>query len=194
MFIGNVRTAAAQMNELIDDLLAYSQQERRTWKPTRVRVRGLVEDLLARRHATAAGQPGVDVDCVDVAIDDLVVQADREGLEMALRNLVDNALKFSARSQPPRVQIRSAVLDGRVVLSVEDNGTGFDMRYHDRMFEIFQRLHRAEDYPGTGIGLALVRKAMERMSGRVWAEGRPGEGSVFHLELAAADDAPDTVH
>ncbi len=69
------------------------------------------------------------------------------------------------------------------VFSIRDNGIGFDMRYHDRIFEIFQRLHRAEDYPGTGIGLAIVRKAMERMGGRVWAESKPGEGATFYLEV-----------
>jgi light-regulated signal transduction histidine kinase (bacteriophytochrome) len=66
---------------------------------------------------------------------------------------------------------------------VRDNGTGFDMKYHDRIFQIFQRLHRAEEYSGTGIGLAIVRKAMDRMGGRVWAESEPDKGSVFFLDL-----------
>jgi light-regulated signal transduction histidine kinase (bacteriophytochrome) len=69
------------------------------------------------------------------------------------------------------------------MLWVRDNGTGFDMKFHDRIFDIFQRLHRAEDYPGTGIGLAIVRKAMERMDGRTWAESEPGKGATFYLEL-----------
>lgn len=176
-FIADVRTATAQMHELIDDLLAYSQQERRAWAPTRIALRAFVDGLIARRTAELTGVE------LQVAVDDVGVDADREGLEMALRNLIDNALKFSARSQPPTLKIRSRLHDDRVVLTVQDNGTGFDMRYHDKMFEIFQRLHRAEDYPGTGIGLALVRKAMERMGGRVWADSRLGEGSTFHLEL-----------
>jgi len=69
------------------------------------------------------------------------------------------------------------------MLWVRDNGIGFDMKYHDRIFEIFQRLHRLEEYPGTGIGLALVKKAMQRMGGRVWAESVPGEGATFYLSL-----------
>lgn len=110
--------------------------------------------------------------------------ADADGLAMVLRNLIDNALKFSARSQPPCVRLRvSHGEDGCAMLSVHDNGIGFDMQYHDRIFEIFQRLERAEAYPGTGIGLAIVRKAMQRMGGRVWAQGEPGRGAVFHLEM-----------
>ena len=77
----------------------------------------------------------------------------------------------------------SAQADGRVTLWVRDNGIGFDMRFATRIFEIFQRLHRAEDYPGTGVGLAIVRKAMERMGGTVRADSRPGEGAIFRLEL-----------
>jgi light-regulated signal transduction histidine kinase (bacteriophytochrome) len=70
---------------------------------------------------------------------------------------------------------------------VRDNGPGFDMRYHDRIFEIFQRLHRAEEYPGTGVGLAIVRKAVERMHGKVWAESARGEGATFYIQLPAVD-------
>jgi len=70
-----------------------------------------------------------------------------------------------------------------VILKVADNGCGFDMKYHDRIFDIFQRLHRAEEFPGTGVGLAIVRKAMERMGGKVWAESTPGVGTTFFLEL-----------
>jgi light-regulated signal transduction histidine kinase (bacteriophytochrome) len=77
------------------------------------------------------------------------------------------------------------------VISVQDNGTGFDMRYYEKIFEIFQRLQRAEDYPGTGVGLALVRKAIERMGGRVWAESSPGKGATFHLELDLALDTAE---
>ena len=70
-----------------------------------------------------------------------------------------------------------------VVLSVADNGIGFEMEYHDHIFKIFQRLHRDDQYPGTGIGLALVRKAVERIGGRVWAQSRPGEGATFNIQL-----------
>ena len=180
MFIGNVRTATAQMSTLIDDLLAYSQQERRTLMPTRIPLRQFVADKISRRRADLAGVT------LHVEVEDVAVRADRDGLAMALRNLIDNAVKFSARSSQPTITISSRTQGDRCVLSVQDNGTGFDMRFYDKIFEIFQRLHRAEDYPGTGIGLALVRKAMERMGGKVWAESSAGNGATFHLELERA--------
>ena len=111
--------------------------------------------------------------------------ADGDALILAARNLVDNALKFSRDAKPPRLAIQGRAEAGKVVLGVADNGCGFDMKYHDRIFEIFQRLHLAEEYPGTGVGLAIVRKALERMGGRVWATSAPGEGATFFLELPA---------
>ena len=108
---------------------------------------------------------------------------DRKQAELALRNLVANALKFSRNAKPPRLAISAAAENGLALLRVEDNGIGFDMKYHDRIFDIFQRLQRAEDFRGTGVGLAMVRKAVQRMGGRVWAESAPGEGARFFVEL-----------
>jgi len=116
----------------------------------------------------------------DVAV---TVRADPDGLAMVLRNLIDNALKFSRDSQPPTLVISATPRDKNVTLAFQDNGIGFDMQFNDRIFDIFQRLQRAEDYPGTGVGLAIVRKAMQRMGGRVWAESAPGRGATFYLEL-----------
>jgi light-regulated signal transduction histidine kinase (bacteriophytochrome) len=102
---------------------------------------------------------------------------------MALRNLLENALKFSRDLPTPHIEIGGRETDKTCVLWVRDNGIGFDMQYHDRIFEIFQRLHRPEDYPGTGVGLAIVRKVMQRMGGRVWGESTPGDGATFYLEV-----------
>jgi signal transduction histidine kinase len=102
---------------------------------------------------------------------------------MILRNLMDNALKFGRDRQPLRIGIHATAADDRVILRFEDNGIGFDSRFQERIFDIFQRLQRAEDYPGTGIGLAIVRKAAQRMGGRVWAEGTAGLGATFFVEL-----------
>ena len=176
-FLKNIRQGAEQMQQLIEDLLAYSKLERRALYTSRVPLRSLVENVIGeRRH---------DLEKVrlETHVGDEAVDADRDGLALALRNLIDNAAKFSRHQAVPRIEVSSRIDHGRCILAVRDNGTGFDMKYHDLIFQIFHRLHRAEEYGGTGIGLAIVRKAMERMGGRVWAESRPGEGAVFYLDL-----------
>ncbi|MCB1932183.1 MAG: PAS domain-containing protein [Candidatus Accumulibacter sp.] len=179
-YLGNIAHGVAQMGELIDGLLSYSRMERRSLQCAVVKLRPLVDTVLADLQGV------IDRQCakVEVELDDLVVQADVDGMVVVLRNLVDNALKFSCDAQPPLIGIRGERSGNLVTLAIEDNGIGFDMRFHERIFEIFQRLQRSESYPGTGVGLALVRKAMQRMGGRVWARSTPGQGTVFFIELA----------
>lgn len=178
-FLDNIRSASQRMNQLIDDLLAYSRLERRELNASRVPLRGLIERILAEREIelTECGAR------VEVEVGGLAVTADGDALTQAARNLLDNALKYARHRSPPVIGIRAEPSDAGVVLSVADNGCGFDMKYHDRIFEIFQRLHRAEDYPGTGVGLAIVHKAAARMGGRVWASAVPEAGATFFLEL-----------
>ncbi len=179
LFLHNVRKGVEQMSQLIEDLLAYSRMERRGLQGIPIGMRVLMERILAERaediQATGAQ--------VRLELADLEARADPEGLAMVLRNLLDNALKFRHPDQAPRVEIRGQATGGLIQIAIQDEGIGFDMRFHDRIFEIFQRLQRAEDYPGTGIGLAIVRKAMLRMGGRIWAESAPGQGTTFFLEL-----------
>jgi PAS domain S-box-containing protein len=179
MFLGNVRRGVDQMSQLIEDLLAYSRMERRD-------LHGMSLDL-ARQVDMALAERREDIQVsgmlVRVDVEPLVVQADPDGLAMVLRNLIDNALKFSRDSRPPTLTISATPGEGNVILTIRDNGIGFDMRFQERIFEIFQRLQRAEDYPGTGVGLAIVRKAMQRMGGQVRVESSPGQGAAFHLEL-----------
>ena len=186
--VARIRHGAGQMNQLIHDLLAYCHLEQRQVRCTQVDLVDLARRAIEARRADDPGLgsgPGLErVLQLEAPDTPVMACADADGLAMVLRNLIDNALKFSARSQPPCVRLRvSHGEDGCAMLSVHDNGIGFDMQYHDRIFEIFQRLERAEAYPGTGIGLAIVRKAMQRMGGRVWAQGEPGRGAVFHLEM-----------
>ncbi len=178
-FLHTIRRATEQMNQLIDDLLTYSRLERRSLTPGRVNPRTLVEALLAERSADI-GQRRVSL-TVDIPCEFVV--ADPESLTLALRNLLDNALKFTRDVAQPRIEIGGRQTPDSCIIWVKDNGIGFDMRYHDRIFEIFQQLHRVEDYGGTGVGLAIVRKAAERMRGRVWAESTPGKGATFYLEI-----------
>jgi PAS domain S-box-containing protein len=177
-FLKNIRSATSKMQELIDDLLAYSRLERRTLSNSYTDLKPFVAELLnERRHELERVQLTVDIP------DKLALYTDQDGLTMALRNLIDNAVKFSSRREPPAIEIRAWIEGSRCRLSVRDNGSGFEMQYHDRIFEIFQRLHRAEDYPGTGVGLAIVQKVMERVGGRVWAESELEKGAVFFLDL-----------
>jgi len=179
LFIHNIRSSAAQMHQLIEDLLNYSRMERRALQSVSLDLSGLVQAVVAERSAEFRRE-GVEL---QLELPQLRVRADRDGLALVLRNLLENALKFSRKAAAPAVQIAARAEAGKVILSVCDNGIGFDMKFHDRIFDIFQRLQRAEDYPGTGVGLALVRKAMQRMEGRVWAESSPGAGATFFLEI-----------
>ena len=120
---------------------------------------------------------------LSLQLEPMELRLDREGMAVVLRNLVGNAIKFSRTRAQPEVEIGSRTEGERRMLWVRDNGVGFDMKYHDRIFGIFQRLQRAEDYQGTGLGLALVAKAVQRMGGRVWAESQPGQGATFFLEF-----------
>jgi PAS domain S-box-containing protein len=178
--LDTIRQATSQMNQLIEDLLAYSRLERRELAVTQLELRALIESVIVER-ADEVRARGVTV---NVTVADGPVTADRDGLTMALRNLLENALKFLGDTADPTIEFFAChETDAACVLSVRDNGIGFDMRYHDRIFGIFQRLHRSEDYPGTGVGLAIVRRAVERMGGRAWAESEPGKGATFYLEI-----------
>ena len=178
-FLHTIRGATQQMSRLIDDLLAYSRLERRAMRTGELDPRSLVEMVITDR-ADELRKQGVTL---DVDIPCTTVKAEAEGLTEALRNLLENALKFSRDVPDPRIEIGGRETDKSCILWVRDNGIGFDMRYHERIFEIFQRLHRAEDFPGTGVGLAIVRKVVQRMGGRVWAESKPGHGATFYLEV-----------
>lgn len=182
-FLGYIRKACAQMSNLIEDLLAYSRLERRHMSRNTVELRSFVDSVVA------AMGPDLTRVRLDNEVAETRVVADPEGLAMAVRNLLDNAVKFSAGATVPQVRLTSGLEAEACTLTVADNGTGFDMRFVDKVFEIFQRLHRAEDYPGTGVGLALVRKAMERMGGTVSAQSAPGSGATFTLRLPLAPTA-----
>ena len=149
LFLGNVRQGVAQMNQLIDDLLAYSRMERRHLTNTEIDLARQLAGVLAER------QGELDAGAVQVSLDLAATTAcaDPDGLRIVLRNLLDNAIKFSRDSRPPVIEIKSSATPGSTILTIRDNGIGFDMQFRQRIFEIFQRLQRAEDYPGTGVGL-----------------------------------------
>ncbi len=181
-YLGRIQRAARHMALLINDLLAYARLEPQQ-DLSSVSLVALTASVLdgLRNELDACGTR------LQLSIPEgLSVQASPQGLAMVLRNLIDNALKFSQPGLPPVIRISACVQGPWVRLTVADNGQGFDMQYHDRIFALFQRLHRADQVPGTGIGLAMVHKAVQRMGGRIRAESTPGQGASFHIELLQA--------
>lgn len=180
LFLDFIRSNTVRMASLIEDMLAHAQIEQQASNLQSLDIGAAIRTIVSERQSEIQ-ESGTEV---RLALPELEVRADPMALGQVLRNLVDNALKYSARSRPPVVEIGGEAIDGKCRLWVRDNGVGFDMAQHDRIFEIFRRLHSYEEFPGSGVGLALVKRAMERMDGRVWAESDgPGTGATFYLEL-----------
>jgi len=178
LFLANIQNSVGQMTQLIDDLLTYSRLEQRALHSIEVNLKRLT-DTVVREFATELETKGAHI---TVSVPECTVSTNPDAVGLALRNLVDNALKYSNGTNP-LVEIGLDHEGSVAILWVKDNGIGFDMKYHDKVFGIFERLHRFEDYPGTGIGLALVRRAMERLGGKAWAESTPKQGSIFYLAI-----------
>jgi PAS domain S-box-containing protein len=178
-YLRRVRRATSRMGQLIDDLLAYSRLERRDLILGPVNLIQVVDHLLAENKEEIS-QRNIDVQ-INLHCPEVI--AEPQGLIQALHNLLENALKFSASQTLPRIEIGSRKVEDHIRVWVKDNGIGFDMRYHDQIFDIFKRLHRGDEYAGTGVGLAIVRKAMQRVGGSVWAESAPGLGATFFLDF-----------
>jgi signal transduction histidine kinase len=171
---------ARGMNELVDDLLELAQANRLPLELESVDL-----DLLTR-EAIGELEPQLAASNVDLVIGELpVVDADRVLLKRVFVNLISNAIKFSRGAEPrARVEVGSSQLSKAPVLFVRDNGVGFDMGQSGRLFQAFERLHGGGDYEGTGVGLALVARIVERHGGRIWAESEPGKGATFYFTLA----------
>lgn len=178
-FIDTIRASTQQMNQLIDDLLEYSRLERGQSTQENIQIKTFVSDLVTLYQAVLEHNNFT----VTLKVPDIEIRTDAKALRIAVRNLLENAIKFTKKQPNPSIEIGLNEGESFWILYVKDNGIGFDMKYHDRIFEIFQRLHRPEDYKGTGIGLAMVHKAMERINGSVWGESIPDQGSTFNLEF-----------
>lgn len=178
-FLQTIQGATDEMNQLIDDLLDYSRLERRELKSDRIELAAVINSLVEEKRRETAQRP---IDFV-VDVNGATILADMSGFTQSLRNYLDNAIKFTDKIEQPRIEVGAKENGDSCLLWVRDNGIGFDMKHHERIFDIFQRINVTDDYPGTGIGLAIVRKAMERMGGRAWAESEPGHGATFYLEI-----------
>jgi len=170
-----VRQSSQRMGRLIDDLLAFSRLGR--LEPTKhpVDMTGLAREVVAELgNGTAAS---IELATLPPA------EADRSLMRQVWANLVGNALKYSGKRTGARIEIGGRKENGEALYWVRDNGAGFDMRYAAKLFGVFQRLHSNDEFDGTGVGLAIVQRVVARHGGRVWAEGRPGEGACFHFSL-----------
>ena len=182
-YLGHVKDAAAFAGQMVDALLDFSRMGRAALKRRRVDTGSLVEGLvreLTRVEPARAIEWRIDPDLPALHADPLLLQ-------VAVRNLLANAVKYSRTRDPQRIAVRAIRGDLGSGLEVEDNGVGFQMKYVDKLFGVFQRLHQAEDFEGTGIGLANVKRIVERHGGKVWAKGAIGEGASFGFVLP---DAP----
>ena len=182
-YLDRVQQGARHMGELIDDLLTFSQLARQPLRRQQIDTRHLVEQVIAHLQPEhAAGTAAIRVAELPS------VEADPALLRQVFANVLSNALKFTRSRAEPRIDVTHQADGGEVVFVVRDNGVGFDMRYVDKLFGVFQRLHRAEDYEGTGVGLAIVQRIIHRHGGRVWAEAEIDKGAAFYFTLGATDD------
>lgn len=173
-----VRDNAGQMARLIDDLLTFSRLSRQELVRRPVDPAAIARQVVQDLAAMSAGRR------VDVRIAELPsTQADPSLLRQVYANLLGNALKFTRERDTAVIEVGAMEHDGETVYTVRDNGVGFDMRYSDKLFGVFQRLHRAEEYEGTGVGLAIVQRIVHRHGGRVWGESAPGQGATFFFTL-----------
>lgn len=178
-YLNLIHENAEAMNRLIADLLTFSRMSRQPLKKQPVETREVVREVLANLRSNQSDRH------VQVVIGDLPpCHADPALLTQVWVNLLSNAYKFTSKCDNARIEIGSTHAENETVYFVKDNGVGFDMEQASRLFGVFQRLHSEEDYPGTGVGLAIVERIVRRHGGRVWAEGEPGLGASFYFTLA----------
>jgi signal transduction histidine kinase len=181
-YLKRVKENGDHMGHLIDDLLAFSRLSRQALRVQRVHTRGVVDRALAQLAPAIGGRQ------VELVIGDLPdCDSDPALLEQVFVNLLGNAIKYSRKLEDARIEVGATQDDAGAgpIFFVKDNGAGFDMRYVDKLFGVFQRLHRTEDYEGTGVGLAIVQRIVSRHGGRVWAEGKVNQGASFYFTLSS---------
>lgn len=169
---------ARRMQELINDLLAYSRAGTERIEKRPASFRDIVERALANLDLAIRESSAV------VRYGDLpVIQADEIKLTLVVQNLIGNSIKFRKADTPPEIAVTATPRDSEWVFAIDDNGIGFEPKYADRIFQMFQRLHGVNNYTGNGIGLAICRRIIEHHGGRLWAESEPGAGSTFFFTL-----------
>ena len=177
-YLQRVRSGAQNMGALIDDLLKLSQVTRVPLQPAEIDLSAMAHDIIAQLHH---GEPGRDI---RVDIDDSLRSYGDPGLlRVALENLLGNAWKYTNKTPQAHMTFGAGQQDRETVFCVRDNGVGFDMKFADKLFSAFQRLHHKDEFEGTGIGLATAARIIRRHGGRIWAEAEPGKGATFCFTL-----------
>ncbi len=177
-YLSRIRSATQRMGHLIDDLLSLSKISKSAVHRTQVDASEIAEELVTELREKSPSRT------ITVKIEQgLQMYADPGLLKIVLQNLLENAWKFTSKTESPVVTIKKVAMNGQDVLAVSDNGAGFDMQYAHKLFGAFQRLHAATEYEGTGIGLATVQRIIHMHGGKIWAEGSVGQGATFYFSV-----------
>jgi light-regulated signal transduction histidine kinase (bacteriophytochrome) len=173
-----IRASSKKMGQLIDDLLSFSRMGRKTVEAAIVDMNALVSDVW---FEVSSGAEQEDLHLIRGSLPK--VWGDRALLRQVLVNLLSNAIKYSGNKPEQLIEISAQEHPHEVVYSVRDNGVGFDMRFYNKLFGVFQRLHTEKEFPGTGVGLAIAQRVIVRHGGRIWAESKLDEYTIFHFSL-----------
>jgi PAS domain S-box-containing protein len=177
-YLDRIHKAALYMSELIDDLLKLSRVTRTALKKEQVDLGRVAGSILAALQETE-GERKVEISIAE----NLIVTGDPHLLHLVIKNLLDNAWKFTSTEAQVKIVVGRKTVDDEEVFFIRDNGVGFNMAYSNKLFGAFQRLHRTDEFPGTGIGLATVQRIISRHGGRIWAESEVGKGAIFYFTL-----------
>jgi len=175
--LNEIQYNALKMGVLIDDLLAFARLGRKEVQGSKIDMNKLTATAIRDINQTTDHHAQIKISKL------LSVKADHALLEHVMNNLISNAIKYSSKKENPVVVIKSKRGNRELIYSVSDNGVGFEMEYQHKLFGVFQRLHSADDFPGTGVGLAIAQRIIKKHNGKIWAEGKPGEGATFYFSL-----------
>ncbi|MEQ8905344.1 ATP-binding protein [Ekhidna sp.] len=172
-----------KMKKLIDDMLAFSKMSRQEQKTSVFDPKQLIEEVFEEEKQVVSNSK------VEISIGEIPrIEADKDLIRQVFNNLIGNAIKYSSTKENPKIEVEGKNEGTETIISIKDNGVGFDEEYADKLFKIFQRLHDADEFEGTGVGLAIVKKIVDRHGGRVWAEAELDKGATFYIALPKYDD------